>query len=69
MEQHSLVIIIIQAKCHSVRPDPIFQNAAPRMEARNNAILEILGLGGNEEARKLWKKIKGYHRRSLGENS
>ena len=31
--------------------------------------LEILGLGGDEEARKLWKKLKGYHRRSLAETA
>jgi len=38
-------------------------------EARNCAVLEILGLGGDEEARELWKKLKGYHRRSLGETA
>jgi hypothetical protein len=30
-------------------------------------LLEIKGLGGDEDARKLWKKLKGYHRRSLAE--
>ncbi|MGA8163420.1 MAG: IS5 family transposase [Waddliaceae bacterium] len=45
------------------------KNAPPHMQARNNAVLEILGLGGNEEGRKLWKKLKGYHRRSLGETA
>lgn len=39
----------------------------PAVVKRNNAILEILGLGGNDEGRKMWKKIKGYHKRSLGE--
>lgn len=34
---------------------------------RNNSLLEIKGLGGDEGARKLWKKLKGYHRRSLAE--
>ena len=34
---------------------------------RNNAIREIIGLGGDDEARKLWKILCGYHRRSLGE--
>lgn len=37
------------------------------LEARNKAILEIRGLGGDNNARKLWKKMKGYHRRSLAE--
>ena len=35
--------------------------------ARDKTILEILGLGGDDEARKLWKKLKGYHVRSLVE--
>jgi len=39
------------------------------MEARNKAILEILGLGADEAARALWKKLKGYHRRSLAETA
>ena len=30
-------------------------------------MLEIKGLGGDEHARQLWKKMKGYHRRSLVE--
>lgn len=34
---------------------------------RNKSLLEIKGLGGDEEARELWKKLKGYHRRSLAE--
>jgi hypothetical protein len=39
----------------------------PWMRHRNNAIYEIRGLGGDDEARKIWKKLKGYHRRSLVE--
>jgi len=35
--------------------------------ARNHAILEILGLGGDDKARSIWKKLKGYHIRSLVE--
>ncbi|MFT5318173.1 MAG: hypothetical protein ACI8RA_001435 [Chlamydiales bacterium] len=45
------------------------QNVPPHMQARNDAYLEILGLGGDEDARKLWKKLKGYHRRSLSETA
>jgi len=45
------------------------KNAPPYMKTRNNAYLEILGLGGDEEARKLWKHLKGYHRRSLAETA
>jgi len=45
------------------------KNALPHFRERNNAYLEIIGLGGNEEARKLWKKLKGYHKRSLAETA
>lgn len=34
---------------------------------RNDYIMEIAGLG--EEGRKLWKKLRGYHRRSNGETA
>lgn len=44
------------------------QGAPPHMEDRNKACLEILGLGGDDRARKLWKLLKGYHLRSLAEN-
>ena len=37
------------------------------MHCRNTAICEIKGLGNDDIARKLWKKLKGYHRRSLAE--
>ena len=48
----------------------IFHHNAPNyMEARNNAVLEILSLGGDDEARKQWKKLKGYHKRSLSETA
>ena len=43
--------------------------ALPWQESRNNAILEITGLGGNDAARSLWKKLKGYHIRSLAETA
>lgn len=41
----------------------------PAQVNRNNAVLEILGLGGTNEARKLWKILKGYHIRSLVETA
>ena len=34
---------------------------------RNNSLLEMRGLGGGEDGRRVWKKLKGYHRRSLAE--
>ena len=36
---------------------------------RNNALLEIKGLGGDKLARKIWGKLTGYSRRSLVETS
>lgn len=36
---------------------------------RNNAIKEITGLGEDDEARALWKKLTGYHKRSLAETA
>ena len=36
---------------------------------RDQAIAAIIGLGNNEEAKKLWKKMTGYHRRSLVETA
>lgn len=36
---------------------------------RDSALAEIQGLGGDQEARGLWKKLKGYHRRSLVETT
>jgi hypothetical protein len=36
---------------------------------RDANIAEIIGLGGDELARKLWKKLSGYHQRSLVETA
>jgi IS5 family transposase len=36
---------------------------------RNRAVAEIKGLGGDEQARRIWKILKGYHRRSLAETT
>lgn len=41
----------------------------PAIIKRNDAVCEIAGLGGGDEARRLWKQLKGYHRRSLGETT
>lgn len=38
-------------------------------KSRNKAISEIAGLGDDDEARKLWKKLRGYHKRSLVETT
>ena len=39
------------------------------LERRNNAMLEIKGLGGDNLAREIWGKLTGYSRRSLVEAS
>ena len=41
----------------------------PWRKDRNNAISEIIGLGNSEEAMRLWKKLVGYHERSLVETA
>lgn len=41
----------------------------PWQQARNDAICQIIGLGNDEEAIALWKKLVGYHKRSLEEIS
>jgi IS5 family transposase len=41
----------------------------PAVMKRNKAVCEIEGLGGDDEARKFWKRLKGYYRRSLGETA
>lgn len=41
----------------------------PWMRSRNDAIRTIAGLGDDDEARKIWKKLTGYHRRSLAETA
>lgn len=41
----------------------------PWMKRRNDAIRTIAGLGNDEEARKIWKKLAGYHQRSLAETA
>ena len=45
------------------------EDASISWETRNIYLLEISGLGGDDDARKLWKKLKGYHRRSLAETA
>lgn len=44
-------------------------DATGALAERNNGVLEILGLGGDEEARALWKRLKRYYRRSLVETA
>ena len=41
----------------------------PWHKARNDAICQIIGLGNDAEAIQLWKKLVGYHDRSLVETA
>ena len=45
------------------------QLSKPWLTPRNKQLLEIKGLGGDNIARSLWKKLKNYHRRSLVETA
>jgi len=45
------------------------QPSKPWLEPRNKQLLEITGLGGDDIARELWKKLSGYHKRSLVETA
>lgn len=47
----------------------IHEKEEPWQKGRNDAIYEIIGLGNTEEAIKLWKKLVGYHKRSLVETA
>ncbi len=42
---------------------------SPWLKDRNQQILQKRGLGGDEEADKIWKKLKNYHKRSLVETA
>lgn len=64
--------------CHDNDIEPIIppqknavyhEDAPPHMNYRNHSVLEILGLGGNDDACKLWKRLKKYHLRSLSETA
>jgi IS5 family transposase len=39
------------------------------VKKRNDAVCEIQGLGGTDDARRVWKILKDYHRRSLAETT
>ncbi len=39
------------------------------MQKRDDAIRVIHGLGGDSLARKIWKKLIGYHMRSIAETA
>ena len=41
----------------------------PWLKQRNNRLLEILGLGGDKEAKSLWGKLTGYSKRVTVESA
>lgn len=44
-------------------------NEPPWATHRNNSILEIMGLGNDDLGKSIWKRLKGYHKRSLVETA
>jgi Transposase DDE domain len=47
----------------------VHKEEEPWHQTRNDAIRQIIGLGDGEEAMALWKKLVGYHDRSLVETA
>jgi Transposase DDE domain len=47
----------------------VSEGKEPWQQARNNAIDQIIGLGNIEKGTALWKKLVGYHARSLVETA
>lgn len=45
----------------------VHSKATGALAIRDEAVLQIKGLGGDDKARKMWKQLKGYHKRSLVE--
>jgi len=60
-----------EAKCKIPPPRnaTIGRSSDKATQERNSAISAIKGLGGDDEARSLWKKLVGYHTRSLVETA
>lgn len=45
------------------------QRDEPWLESRNARVLEILGLGGDQQARSIWAKLTGYNKRVTVESA
>jgi len=63
-EKHGSIPIIPPKKNAILRED-----LGMVMAVRNKHLREIRGFGGDEVARGIWKKLRGYHRRSLAETA
>ena len=61
--------VIHQTRAKELIPPRKNSRLSPTLVARNNAILEIKGLGGDQLAREIWGKLTGYSRRALAEIS
>jgi hypothetical protein len=62
--------VIDAMEAESIIPTRINSNVFRDMHhKRENTLMEIRGLGDDELARSIWKKLKGYHRRSLVETA
>ena len=58
-----------EADRSSERRSRVNENEEPWMTDRNDAICQMIGLGNDELAIALWKKLIGYHERSLVKTS
>lgn len=56
-------------KADPIIPPPRNAKYAFKNDERDRAVLEILGLGGDERARSLWGKLTGYNMRVLVESA
>ncbi len=64
---HNLGIEAISAPSNNAKMHR--ESSEGGVQERNRAIMQVEGLGGDELARRLWKKLKGYHTRSLVETT
>ena len=65
VEKHGAETVVPPPRDAIVHADAI----DPALRKRNDSVREIHGLGGDDVARELWKKLKGYHCRSLAETT
>jgi len=61
--------VIRQKKLKALIPPPRNARHRRKNDDRDRAISEIKGLGGDEDARRLWGKLTGYNRRVLVESA
>lgn len=69
-EVHRLVHELGIMPCIPPRENAVLdKNSKEHMQERDDAIRAIHGLGGDSLARRIWKKLVGYHIRSIAETA